>query len=109
VTSQGKRVPGHFALVYHFDWQDDGKTQLGFLCDAKGNVYEVQLVKSNASLNQPFTLANTTLKVLGNLLIEAFKDKMTAAEKKQVQKIVDDADAKAMLEWSLKFQQALGE
>ncbi len=103
----GRPIKGHFALVYAFDWEDDGISHVGFLCDARGNVYKTQVVYTNAVLNQPFALANGTIKLLGNLLIEALGDKLSADERKQVQKFVDDANAKAMLEWSLKFQQAL--
>jgi hypothetical protein len=105
---EGKRIPGRFALVYTYDWNDDGWTELAFLCDRRGNVYQVQVVDTNAVLNQPFAVANATIKILGNLLIEAFKDNMTADERKQVQKAVDDADAKGLLEMSLKLQQTFG-
>jgi len=108
VTNGGKRVAGHFALLYDFAWEDDGKTQVAFLCDARGTLYEVQVVSTNAVFNQPFLTANATIKVLGGLLVEAFKNKMTAAERQDVQKLVENADAKGMLEWSLKFQQGLG-
>ena len=105
VTSNGKRVPGYFALVYTYDWDNNGQSDVAFLCDNKGNVYEVQVVRSSGF---PFVSANLTVKVLGNTLIQAFKDKLTEADKKDLQTIVDNADAKAMLEWSLKFQQSLG-
>jgi hypothetical protein len=108
VTRDGKTVPGHFALIYEYSWEDDGKTNLAFLCDAGGSVYEVKVFQSNAIFNQPFLTANATTKLLGNLLIGAFKKQMTEEECRKVQKIVDDADAKALLEWSLAFQQALG-
>jgi hypothetical protein len=101
----GKRIPGQFALVYAFDWNDDGTTDVAFLCDRRGNVYEVKVLETNAVINQPFALADATIQILGNVLIEAFGDKMTAEEKKQVQKAVDDSDAKGLLEASLKFQQ----
>lgn len=55
----------------------------------------------------PQFLAKAPIKVLGNFLIEALKDQLTTAQRKVVQKIGDDTDAKAMLEWSLKFPQAL--
>lgn len=108
VTRDGKKVPGHFALIYEYSWEDDGKTSVAFLCDAGGSIYEVQIVRSNAILNQPFLTANATTKVLGNLLIAAFKKQMTDEQLRKLQKTVDDADAKALLEWSLVFQQALG-
>jgi hypothetical protein len=105
---EGKRKKGHFALVYTYEWKDDGETEVAFLCDAKGKVYEVKVLDSNAIINQPFAMANATVQLLGNLIIEAFKDNMTAAERKDLQKLVDAADAKGMLELSLKLQQALG-
>jgi hypothetical protein len=108
VTRDGKTVPGKFVLVYRFKWAEDGITDVGFFCGKAGDVYGVRVLKTNAVFNQPFVVANATIKVVGNLLIGAFKDKMTEADRKQVQKMVDDADAKAMLVWSLQFQQALG-
>jgi hypothetical protein len=108
VNQKGERVPGHFALDYQFKWEDDGVTDVRFFCDAQGGVYEVQIVKTNARLQQPYFAANLAIKVIGNLLIEAFKDNLNDAQRKEIQQIVDDADAKRMLEWSLKFQQALG-
>lgn len=107
VTREGERVPGHFALVYRYKWEGNGRTDVAFLCDAQGNIYEVQTIWTNAVLNQPFLTANLTIKVLGNALIEAFKKQMKESERKEIQKLVDDADAKGLLEWSLKFQQAL--
>jgi hypothetical protein len=105
---QGNPVKGHFGLVYTFKWEDDGVTDLAFLCDDAGNVYKLQILSTNAVLNQPFSLSNGAIKVLGNLLIEAYKGQMNEAQKKQLEKLVADADAKALLEWSLKFQQAFG-
>ncbi len=106
--AEGKLRKGYFALIYTFEWEDDGETNVAFLCDPAGKIYRVQIVDTNAVLQQPFLTANVAIKVLGNLLAEAFKEKMTKAERKDLQKLIDDADAKAMLEWSLAFQQALG-
>jgi hypothetical protein len=108
VDQQGKTIPGHFALDYRFKWDDDGVTDVRFFFDAKGNVYEVQIVKHNAVLQQPYFAANLAIKILGNLLIEALKDNLTPEQLKDVQKFVDNADAKGLLEWSLKVQQAAG-
>jgi hypothetical protein len=108
VTDMGKRVPGEFVLVYLFKWEDDGKTEVFFFFDAKGNLTETQIGTTNAQIQQPFVFANVSIKVLGNVLIQAYKEKLTEAERKEVQKLVDDADAKSMMEWSLKLQQVLG-
>jgi hypothetical protein len=103
----GKLIPGHFGLIYRFDWANDGWTKLGFLCDAKGNVYKVQVVDTNAILSQPFTVANLSIQVLGNAILQAFKNDLNADQKAQLQMLINNADSKAMLEWSLKIQQAL--
>jgi hypothetical protein len=99
-------VPGHFALVYRFYWEKDGVTDVGYLCNERGYVYKVQIMYTNAVLSPPFALANATIQLLGNALIEADKDKMSDLERKIVEKLVSDADAKALLEWSLRFEQA---
>ena len=101
----GDLIDGEFALVYRFKWEDDGSTDIAFLCDAKGNIYAVQIMHTNAVLNQPFVLADATIKLLGRALIEANKKNMTDDDRRQVQRLVDEADAKGMLEWSLRFEQ----
>src|SRR5438270_428338 len=40
--------PAHFALVYRMNWENDGVTNVAFLCDGKGSVYEVQILGTNA-------------------------------------------------------------
>jgi len=99
---------GRFALVYRFWWENDGITDVAFLCDPRGNVEEVRVTYTNAHFSQPFALADVTIQVLGNILIRAYQDKMSTFERKMVQKFVDNADAKGLLEWSLKFQQLAG-
>jgi hypothetical protein len=108
VQNGGVIVPGHAAVVYRFQWEGDGLTDVVFLCDANGSVYEVQVLGTNAVLNQPFLTANATIQVLGNLLLAAFQDNLTEAQRRDIQRFIDNADAKGMLEWSLRFQQALG-
>src|SRR4051794_7866741 len=39
VTNAGKRVPGHFALVYAYNWNTEDMTEVIFLCDNLGKVY----------------------------------------------------------------------
>jgi hypothetical protein len=104
----GNRIAGHFKLVYRFKWEDDGVTDVAYLCDDSGDVYAVQTLYTNAIWSQPFLLANAAIQVLGNALIEANKDKMKPFELKLVQKLVDNADAKGLLELSIKFDQAFG-
>lgn len=109
VDGNDREIPGKFALVYRFYWEKDGITDLAFLCDEAGYVYKVQVMYTNAVLSQPFMLADATIQLLGNALIAANRDKMSPFERKVVQKIVDSADAKALLEWSLSFEQHTGQ
>jgi len=104
----GAAVDGRFKLVYRFKWEDDGITDLAYLCDAKGNVYAVQVLYTNALFNQPYVLANGAIKLLGSLMIEANKKNMTDVERKLAQELVDRADAKGLLELSVRLQQVFG-
>jgi len=101
----GRVIPGQFALVYSFHWENDGITDVAYLCNESGRVYRVQIMYTNARWSQPFVLANATIKILGNALIERNKNQMNDFERRVVQKLVDSADAKGLLEWSLKFEQ----
>lgn len=96
-----------FALVYRFKWEDDGVTDAAFLCNRYGVVYEVRIVYTNAILSQPFLLANASIKVLGHTLINLYRDKLSDEDQRQLHKLVNDADAKGLLEWSLRLQQVL--
>jgi hypothetical protein len=101
----GRPIPGQFALVYRFHWENDGITDLAYLCNEAGRVYAVDVMYTNARWSPPFGWANAAIQVLGNALIEANKNQMSDLERKVVQKLVDAADAKALLEWSLHFEQ----
>lgn len=107
VTRAGKVVPGHFALVYDFTWSDDGWSRLYFLCDASGDFYAMQVNKTNAVFAQPFLVANGSIKLIGEALLAAFKDDLKEADRKLARQLIDDADAKGLLEWSLKVEQAV--
>lgn len=101
----GKTIPGHFALVYAFDWNRDGASDVAFLCDRRGNVYDVKVIYCNGIINQPFGVANTTIKLLGAVIRESCK---TEADKREVQRLIDNADAKGLLVLGLKLQQSIG-
>jgi hypothetical protein len=101
----GRAIPGQFALVYRFHWEKDGITDVAYLCNESGRVYGVQIVDTNAVWSKPFVLANATIKLLGNALLERNKNRMNDFEWRMVQKLVDSANAKGLLEWALKFEQ----
>lgn len=100
--------PGHFAMVYRFKWENDGLTDIAVDCDAQGSVYQVRVLSTNAILQQPYALANASISVVGNLIVEAFREKMTAQELQQVRGFIDNPNARALLEINLKLQQAFG-
>ena len=47
-TLKVKNKPGDFALVYRYNWQDDGITDVAFLCDSKG--YAIGVISVRAGL-----------------------------------------------------------
>lgn len=96
---------GDFALVYRFFWEDDGITDLAFLCEPNGFVYKVQVVYTNAVWSQPFLSANVSISVLGHSLIEAYKDKLSDDDQRRLHELVNKADAKELLELSLAWNQ----
>jgi hypothetical protein len=108
VGGDGRPVQGDFALVYRFKRRDDGITDVAYLCDSNGYIYKVQITYTNARWSPPFVMANAAIKVLGNAFVQANKDKMNEFERRIVQKLVDDADAHGLLEWSLKLEQRFG-
>lgn len=107
VKRNGRPVPGHFALVYGYDWQGDGSTRIAFLCDREGSVYEMQVLDHNGVLNRPFDLAKLSIAVLGEALLEAFREQMTDSDQALLRRIVRDADPKSLLELGLTFRQAI--
>jgi hypothetical protein len=107
VTDRDERViPGHFALAYDFTMSDDIKTQLAFLCDAKGNVYKVQVLSSNGVFQRPYALANISIKLVGEAVYESIKDNLAEADRKAFRRLVDNADAEGLMLFCLRVQQA---
>jgi hypothetical protein len=96
---------GEFALVYRFNWEDDGVTDVAFYCDANGKANRVGILYTNAFLNQPFVLADVSIQVLGHGLIELYKDKLSREDRQTLDGLVNRADAKGLLEFSLRTQQ----
>ena len=100
--------PGDFALVYRFNWENDGITDLAFWCDSRGYVYQVQVTYTNAFLSQPFALANASINIVGNLLLEAFRGQMSQDEIQRATQMINNPNARGLLELALRLQQNLG-
>lgn len=96
-----------FALVYRFWWENDGITDVAFVCDPGGNLSRVQIMSTNAFLSQPFLVANASIAVLGHSLIELYKDKLSDEDRRQLHDLVNKADAKGLLEFRLRLEQLL--
>jgi hypothetical protein len=87
--------PEDFALVIRYFWSDDGQTDLSFLCHKDGSIYDVQVVASNAVISQPFSVAQASLKMVGQALLEPTA--ATPEQKARGQQILAAADAKTLL------------
>jgi hypothetical protein len=102
--ANGREKPGHFYLEYKYNWKvgdDRGTTSFYFFFDKNGVLNEIRVSKTDAVLNQPFAFANLGIKLLGQAVLEAAKNDLTDAQQKRLQKFVDDADAKGLLEFLL--------
>lgn len=102
----GNRVPGHLALVYHYRWGNDGFTDVAFLWDEDGALYDALVVRTNAILSQPFALARASIALLGAVVLEAFDEHLTAQDRRLLRRLVEAADVRTLMVWNLRFQQA---
>ncbi len=96
-------------MVYRYEWEasGDGNTDVAFICDSKGNVQDVRVLTTDAVFQQPFLVADATIQILGNALIEAFKDDMKESDIRRIQRLVDSANSEGLLELSLVIRQTV--
>jgi hypothetical protein len=110
VDKDGDPIPGQFAVKMSYTWGtafgDNNSTAI-FFFDDLGVVTDVT-AKTTSILSQPFDIASATINVLGNVIIEAFGDKMQPDDRKEFQRFVNKSDAKGLLIWSLNFQMRTG-
>lgn len=107
VDQNGKTEADKFALVYRFTWEDDGVTDVAFFCDSNGAVYQMKVVKTNAVLQQPFAMADMTIHVLGDALINAMGDNLKEQDRAELKRMIDSSDSRGLLLASLRFGQIL--
>lgn len=103
-------VPGHWAVKVVFEWSTafgDNTSTATYFFDEMGDIYDVQ-VTTTSILSQPFELANATIQVLGNIILEAMKDQISAKDRADIQKAIDEADAKKLMITGLNLQKRLG-
>jgi hypothetical protein len=101
--SSGNSVPGEVALIYRYHWEDDGVTEIGFFVNQSGTIVGTWLGKDNGVFSQPFALANLSIQVVGRMVINS-DDKMSATDRELAVKLVDNADARGLLNLWLRMQ-----
>jgi hypothetical protein len=105
----GREIYDQFALAYRWKWDAGGgvgTTDVVFYFKTDtGQFVDLAVDKTDAEFNQPFALANLSIALVGEVLYEAMKDDMTDADKRIFRALIDRADTKALLEWSLRFKQ----
>lgn len=99
----GNPVPGQVALVYRYHWEDDGVTDVAFFVDQSGTIVGTWLGNDNGVLSQPFALANLSIQVLGRMVINS-DDKMSQNDRELAIKLVDQADARGLMNLWLRMQ-----
>jgi len=103
----GKPVPGHFCLRYQFSWSTsfgDDTTSVDLLFDDLGRLHEINNERTTAIVNQPYVLANGAIQVVGALVQEAFKDRMSAEDRKFVQGCIDNPNARGLMKWVVQLE-----
>jgi hypothetical protein len=103
-TMAVRNNPDDFALVYRFEWEDDGITDLAVLCDRGGHPYEVRVLHTNAVISQPFKLAEAAIQVVGNVILDAVGKNVADDDRAAIRKAINNADGKALLETYLKVR-----
>lgn len=108
--AQGRKVPGHFALVFDYDWQWNGSgyTRLAFLYDENGVIYDISVMATNGVANAPFELSGASIKLVGGIFIEAMRGNASAEELRKLEAAVKSANTKALLVYSIQIGQATG-
>ena len=107
--SLGKTVSGKFAVIYDFVWDANGKghTRVAFYCDKQGTITGIKVLYYDAYVNTPFTFAEGAIHVVGQLVIEAFRDQMSSSERRTAESLVRSADAKGLLTLGLALRQSM--
>jgi|HubBroStandDraft_3_1064219.scaffolds.fasta_scaffold02017_2 hypothetical protein len=106
IDGPGDASDGRFELIYRFWWEPgDGITDVGFLCNGNGKVYQVQVVYTNAWLNRPFSAAGASIKFIGRQVVEHYQDRLKPWQQTVLASLIDRANAKGLLELVLEVQQ----
>lgn len=107
---QGRKVPEHFALVFDYNWEWNGRgyTRLAFLYDEKGVIYDISVMSTNGVANAPFELSGASIKLVGGIFVEAMRGNAAPEELRKLEAAVRSADTKSLLMHSIRIGQATG-
>jgi hypothetical protein len=98
---------GTFSLVYRYFWNEEDHTDIEFRCTSGGYVNSLRVLSTTAWVQQPFLMSRTLVKVMGNAFLRSEGDQLTAADRARIQRLIDNADTKALLETMLFVEQVL--
>lgn len=101
-------VAGGFGITYKYLWSDDGWTSVQFTFDDNGSLTGLNVIDSNGVVQAPFLVANGTIQLVGQAVVEAEKGQITESRRQLLQKFVDEADARGLLVTELEIDQAMG-
>lgn len=106
---RGKELLGHFALHYRYHWKggllgDTGHTDVIFFFNANGRFEELQA--RSTSPVAPFGGANLVIGAVKDVLLKEIDKSNDETAKKVVRKLIEDVNAKGLLEFLMKWEQA---
>src|SRR5262249_48390024 len=109
-NGKGKLLDGHFALHYRYHWKggllgDNGYTDVIFFFDDKGKFEELQVAKTTSPF-AVFTGANLVIDLVKDAVLEEIDKGNDETAKKVVRRLIENVDAKGLLEFMLKWEQA---
>jgi hypothetical protein len=87
--------PDMFIVTYRYWWATDGMTDVDFVCDSSGSVRAVQIADTNAVFNQPFVVAQASLQLLSQVVVNTAD--LTPSQRAAWQRLVDAEDVRGML------------
>ncbi len=100
-----------FALLYQFNWDRDGLTDVAFVCDPSGAISHLQVMKTNARGSPPFALAQIGGQFLSGVVqkLADDDDKMSPEDKATLKELVANPDVKKLLDFYLRAGQRVAE
>lgn len=104
LDNSNRLIPGAFYLDYEYVWDAGGglgHTTVRYYFNGNGILYHVGIQKTDAIVHQPFAMANISIAIVGGIVQKALENDLSEQGKADLQKIIQNADAKKLLEFSL--------